>query len=981
MKKDKIAEELKKIIKNEDPKNPYTDIEIAKKLNINRSDISTIRHNLKIKDSRERRKDLLITEIQNILNEEKSASVRFVTSILNEKGYRISRSLVFKLLKEFEPSIEYTSSHRTNKFDEASQNIEDVSYAFDSLIGSKGSLKPQIELAKAAILYPKNGLHTLIYGPTGVGKSEMAECMYRFAIKSKTKKRDAPFIVFNCADYADNPQLLLSQLFGYKKGSFTGAAEDKAGLVEKSNDGVLFLDEIHRLPPEGQEIFFHLIDKGRFRRLGETENYRQVNILLIAATTENIESNLLTTFKRRIPMIIELPSLSHRPFIERYKLIENFFKQEAIRMNASIVVSQNVVKALILYEPIGNIGQIRSDIQVTCARSFLKLMGKENKSMKIDITELPNSVVKGLLKLNSYRDEINKIVKGDLEVIDSDRAIIQNLDDTPYMLSKEIYKKIEDKYRLMKFQGIDEEIINRIIENELETKIYKSISNIRKNKYKLVKNDLEKIVGSKIVDIVEQMILIAKEYYKDLDDSLFYCIATHLAASYERLIQNKPIKNPKLEKIRTQYPKEFSIAKEMSELASYSLKINFPEDEIAFIAMYLKSCARKDLLLQKHVGVIVLSHGRVAEGMAIVANRLLGVNHAKSVEMSLDDSPSIALKNATQIAKDIGNEKGILFLVDMGSLTGFGEIIGKELSIKTRTITRVDTMLVIEAVRKAMMPDSNLDEVVDSLQSYDKVISPKKIIAEDRKVIICVCLTGDGTAKALANSISKKIKLNNKVEIMTMSVLENHNISAIVKKISEEKNVVAIVGTINPQVPFIPFIDASEILDGTGFDKLDNYMNLSTSIFNEKLHKKINILADELIDEKTTILKSDIRSKKEAIEKMVNLLYELGYVKEEFKNSVYEREEMLPTLFQGGIALPHGNPKYVNRPIIGILTLENPILWNESNNVDCIFVVAINEYYRDEFRKLYKIINDSYYLNKIKESRSFDELREVIRNV
>lgn len=981
MKKDKIAEELKKIIKNEDPKNPYTDIEIAKKLNINRSDISTIRHNLKIRDSRERRKDLLITEIQNILNEEKSASVRFVTSILNEKGYRISRNLVFKLLKEFEPSIEYTSSHRTNKFDEASQNIEDVSYAFDSLIGSKGSLKPQIELAKAAILYPKNGLHTLIYGPTGVGKSEMAECMYRFAIKSKTKKRDAPFIVFNCADYADNPQLLLSQLFGYKKGSFTGAAEDKAGLVEKSNDGVLFLDEIHRLPPEGQEIFFHLIDKGRFRRLGETENYRQVNILLIAATTENIESNLLTTFKRRIPMIIELPSLSHRPFIERYKLIENFFKQEAIRMNASIVVSQNVVKALILYEPIGNIGQIRSDIQVTCARSFLKLMGKENKSMKIDITELPNSVVKGLLKLNSYRDEINKIVKGDLEVIDSDRAIIQNLDDTPYMLSKEIYKKIEDKYRLMKFQGIDEEIINRIIENELETKIYKSISNIRKNKYKLVKNDLEKIVGSKIVDIVEQMILIAKEYYKDLDDSLFYCIATHLAASYERLIQNKPIKNPKLEKIRTQYPKEFSIAKEMSELASYSLKINFPEDEIAFIAMYLKSCARKDLLLQKHVGVIVLSHGRVAEGMATVANRLLGVNHAKSVEMSLDDSPSIALKNATQIAKDIGNEKGILFLVDMGSLTGFGEIIGKELSIKTRTITRVDTMLVIEAVRKAMMPDSNLDEVVDSLQSYDKVISPKKIIAEDRKVIICVCLTGDGTAKALANSISKKIKLNNKVEIMTMSVLENHNISAIVKKISEEKNVVAIVGTINPQVPFIPFIDASEILDGTGFDKLDNYMNLSTSIFNEKLHKKINILADELIDEKTTILKSDIRSKKEAIEKMVNLLYELGYVKEEFKNSVYEREEMLPTLFQGGIALPHGNPKYVNRPIIGILTLENPILWNENNNVDCIFVVAINEYYRDEFRKLYKIINDSYYLNKIKESRSFDELREVIRNV
>lgn len=981
MKRDKIAQEIKRIIKNEDPKNPYTDIEIAKKINISRSDVSKIRCDLKIEDSRDRRKEIITTEIQNVLSEEKSASIRYVTSILNEKGYRISRNLVCKLLKEIKPSIKYTSIHETNKLDKIPQSIESISHAFDSLIGSKGSLKPQIELAKAAILYPKNGLHTLIYGPTGVGKSEMAECMYRFAIEFNTKKKDSPFIVFNCADYADNPQLLLSQLFGYKKGAFTGAIEDKAGLVEKANDGILFLDEIHRLPSEGQEIFFHLIDKGRFRRLGETENYRQVNILLIAATTENIESNLLTTFKRRIPMSIELPPLSQRPFIERYKIIENFFKQEAIRMNASIVVSQNVVKALILYEPIGNIGQIRSDIQVTCARSFLKLMGKENKSMKIDITELPNAAVKGLLKLNSYRNEINKFVKGDLEVIDSDRVIIQNLDDTPYMLPKEIYKKIEDKYKEMKFQGIDEEIINRIIENELETKIYKSINTIRKNKYKLVKNDLEKIVGSKIVDIVEKMIHIAKEYHKDLDDSLFYCLATHLAASYERLVQNKPIENPKLEKIKTQYPKEFSIAKEMSELASYSLKINFPEDEIAFIAMYLKSCARKDLLLQKHVGVIILSHGRVAEGMATVANRLLGVDHAKAVEMSLDESPSIALKKAIQISKEIGNEKGILFLVDMGSLAGFGEIIGKELSIKTRIVTRVDTMMVVEAVRKAMMPDSNLDEIADSLQSGDKDISHNKITNEDKKVIICVCLTGDGTAKALANLISEKVKVDNKIEIMTMSALEDHNICAVIEKISQEKKVIAIVGTINPQIPFIPFVDASEIIEGKGIEKLDNYIYLSTNILNEKINKKINILADELIDEKTTILKSDIQSKKEAIEKMTNLLYELGYVADKFKDSVYEREEMAPTLFKEGIALPHGNPKYVNRPIIGILILNRPILWDGNNHVDCIFIVAINEYHRDEFRKLYKIINDSYFLNKIKQSRSFNELREVIRNV
>lgn len=104
-------------------------------------------------------------------------------------------------------------------------------------------------------------------GGSGVGKSELAECMYEFSVLSGVKSKDAPFIVFNCADYAENPNLLIAQLFGVIKGAYTGANSDKEGLVEKANGGILFLDEIHRLPSEGQEILFYLIDKGKYRRL------------------------------------------------------------------------------------------------------------------------------------------------------------------------------------------------------------------------------------------------------------------------------------------------------------------------------------------------------------------------------------------------------------------------------------------------------------------------------------------------------------------------------------------------------------------------------------------------------------------------------------------------------------------------------------------------------------------------------------------
>ena len=83
-----------------------------------------------------------------------------------------------------------------------------------------------------------------------MGKTLLACEMARNLKSIKAKNNEeAPFVMFNCAEYANNPQLLLSQLFGYTKGSFTGAVKDKAGLIEEANGGVLFLDEIHRLPP------------------------------------------------------------------------------------------------------------------------------------------------------------------------------------------------------------------------------------------------------------------------------------------------------------------------------------------------------------------------------------------------------------------------------------------------------------------------------------------------------------------------------------------------------------------------------------------------------------------------------------------------------------------------------------------------------------------------------------------------------------
>ena len=138
------------------------------------------------------------------------------------------------------------------------QNISD----FEKLIGQKGSLRDVVDKCKASISYPPHGLPTLLYGPTGTGKSSIAAMMYEYGINHKILKDNAAFLHVNCSEYANNPELITANLFGYKKGAFTGAESDNVGMIKAAEGGVLFLDEVHCLRPECQEKLFLFMDNG-----------------------------------------------------------------------------------------------------------------------------------------------------------------------------------------------------------------------------------------------------------------------------------------------------------------------------------------------------------------------------------------------------------------------------------------------------------------------------------------------------------------------------------------------------------------------------------------------------------------------------------------------------------------------------------------------------------------------------------------------
>ena len=445
--KDKII----KIIENEDKKNPFTDEEIATALNIFRENVTTIRKENGVPDSRERKRRILSEDIKESLREQEDISERGLTRELNARGYNIGKYAVAKLKAEV---LKASPPVRKNKTLTEDKNLmeEKQKEIFGAFVGYDGSMKNQISRATAAILYPPAGLHSLIYGPSGVGKSFLAELMYQFAITTDNFKEDAPFFEFNCADYADNPQLLLAQLFGYTKGAFTGASSHKKRIVEQCDGGILFLDEVHRLPPEGQEILFYLMDKGKFRRLGETDNLRKSRVMIIAATTENPQSSLLLTFRRRIPMIIEIPPMKERPINEKMQFVKRFFSMESRRLNREICVKADVLKCLVWNEYSGNVGQLKSDIQVCCAKAFLE--SKMKQSSQIIVTfDCLSDLMKREFSFGKATKEINILVHGEKYFYPEEDEEAVKMDFTEEW---DIYKRLESKYENLKKKGASE---------------------------------------------------------------------------------------------------------------------------------------------------------------------------------------------------------------------------------------------------------------------------------------------------------------------------------------------------------------------------------------------------------------------------------------------------------------------------------------------------------------------------------------------
>ncbi len=244
---------------------------------------------------------------------------------------------------------------------------------FENIIGITNAIKKILDTIEKIAPYD---IPVLIVGESGTGKELIAK-----AIHNNSPRKNKPFIAINCGSLPST--LIESELFGHKKGAFTGASEDKVGLIESANGGTLFLDEVGTLPIDVQKVLLRFLQEKELRRVGETKTIN-IDVRIISATNVDLKSAIKNgIFREDLYYRLNGITIFVPPLRERTDdiplLTAHFISIQNRRFNLNCAgFTQEVMEILKTYNWPGNIRQLKNVVEAAMAIS-------SNRYIDVDI--------------------------------------------------------------------------------------------------------------------------------------------------------------------------------------------------------------------------------------------------------------------------------------------------------------------------------------------------------------------------------------------------------------------------------------------------------------------------------------------------------------------------------------------------------------------------------------------------------------------
>jgi transcriptional regulator with GAF, ATPase, and Fis domain len=248
--------------------------------------------------------------------------------------------------------------------------LDEQSRGYRGLIGASAAMSrlfAMLERLEGSLI------NVLVQGESGVGKEVVASAIHR-----GSRRAAAPFHALNCGGIAR--ELVLSELFGHRRGAFTGAVEDRAGAFEIADGGTLFLDEIGELPLDVQPVLLRALESGEVRRVGDNAA-RKVNVRILAATNRDLSSEVeagrfrADLYYRLAVVKLHVPPLRDRP--EDVELLAQRFAADA----GAAELPREVVAQLLQREWPGNVRELRNAVEAFIALGSLSIPDAQRMPM------------------------------------------------------------------------------------------------------------------------------------------------------------------------------------------------------------------------------------------------------------------------------------------------------------------------------------------------------------------------------------------------------------------------------------------------------------------------------------------------------------------------------------------------------------------------------------------------------------------------
>lgn len=556
---------------------------------------------------------------------------------------------------------------------------------FDSYIyNNRSSMFEPINKAKSAILYPPNGLNTILFGESSVGKLDFAKCMFEYAKAMQTIDTAKKYSYLDCQNYSiEKGDQILTELFGYMT-----ADKFQKGLLETAKNSILIINNIDVLDGKTFSYLCSAVMNGVYSPIDIPHKTFTLRTLIIGiAKTSAILDN--PVIRKSFPIHIELLPLRHKSIEEMLVLTLEYLNREASLINKTIRVSKSVLSCFVMSDYPGNLVHLAVEIKQACAHSYRRYLNQTSFFINIDYDDISTEVLTNISNINERINELNDY----LNLFDNEFLFF-----SPVQINKELeflhdLNRNNSKNEFEIFNSVDDQLINQCIHD------INHAANIQLN---TIRSVVLKDVYDCVYDILQHTSLHKNE-------NLLYGLLLHIS-DFIKNINHGVISTALYSIYRIARENDFFIANQMSRALSSHYRIELPVQEIEYIATYLYLSSQ--WIDNNYIQLLIISdNNENAKNYAAYLNSLKYKSIINWITIDSKEGSSAACQMIAAKMAEIDRGKGVILATDSEFVADLQTSLFNFTAIEFTIVSGVTIQTLVRLAQKLQSLDISIPSI------------------------------------------------------------------------------------------------------------------------------------------------------------------------------------------------------------------------------------------------------------------------------